>query len=425
MADLPIGDLETDDVPQLRRQQARVPPSFTTMDDYKHPINFDERVDSGFSLESSEFSALSIERVQDYFSSDQGRVHQKQMENYPVPPVSRSSLCTDSFSASLQKLRELSLVDSESSKDYVRPSRCDSGICDSGNFSVEEIQERFRLEMGLAECVPKSGSFESFSHEELEELFSQDEDGDTHLHMSIIHLLPEVSMKIITLAPDSTYINIPNNLHQTPLHLAVATRQPQVARQLVVAGAALDAPDHCGNTPLHIACREGMMDMVNILLTPVQPSERMTYTYLYPQQNSSQDLSIRNYDGYTCAHLALQCGHLNILALLLVRGADVNEQDGKSGRTLLHMAADLGYIEALHLLLKQRQLNINARTYGGLTAVSLANGRRLNTIVDCLFRAGADCSQLSEESGSESTDEEMAEYVYDDICINGQPVKLN
>jgi ankyrin repeat protein len=112
--------------------------------------------------------------------------------------------------------------------------------------------------------------------------------------------------------------------------------------------------------------------------------------------------------GYTCAHLALQGGHLNILRILLDKGANVNEPDGKSGRTLLHMAADLGYGEAIHLLLQQKDLNLNARTYGGLTAVSLAYGRRLTDVVHYLYRAGADITQLTEaDSGAESTDEEM------------------
>ena len=115
--------------------------------------------------------------------------------------------------------------------------------------------------------------------------------------MSIIHLLPDVSWKIISLAPTYDCINIANNLHQTPLHLAVATRQLLVARRLVVAGAALDAPDHCGNTPLHIACREGLEDMVQFLLTPVQYNETMANRFEIPLQRIPQDLSIRNYDG--------------------------------------------------------------------------------------------------------------------------------
>ena len=119
--------------------------------------------------------------------------------------------------------------------------------------------------------------------------------------------------------------------------------------------------------------------------------------------------------GYTCAHLALQGGHLHILQQLLAKGADVNEPDGKSGRTLLHMAADLGYAEALDLLLRRQDLNLNARTYGGLTAISLAHGRRLNNVVEWLYRSGADCTQLTEDSG-ESSDEEMVSGC--EFCTN-------
>ena len=115
--------------------------------------------------------------------------------------------------------------------------------------------------------------------------------------MSVIHLLPEVSLRIISLAVNHHCVNIPNTLHQTPLHLAVTTRQYQVVRRLMVAGAAMDAPDHCGNTPLHIACRERMLDMVQILLTPVQHHETLANAYPIPHQRIPQDLSIRNYDG--------------------------------------------------------------------------------------------------------------------------------
>lgn len=118
-----------------------------------------------------------------------------------------------------------------------------------------------------------------------------------HLHMSIIHLLPEVSLRIISMAPSHDLINIPNNLRQTPLHLAVATRQLIIVRRLMAAGAALDFPDHCGNTALHIACREGMLEMVQLLLRSVHYDETLMNAYEIPYQRIPQDLSLRNYDG--------------------------------------------------------------------------------------------------------------------------------
>ena len=81
MADLPRSDLETDDVPQLRRAgPVRIPQMSYTSDD-KQSFTLDERVDSGvgYSLESQEFSALSLEGVREYLASDSGKIYRKQM----------------------------------------------------------------------------------------------------------------------------------------------------------------------------------------------------------------------------------------------------------------------------------------------------------------------------------------------------------
>lgn len=420
MADPPRYRLMADDRPPQMRMLGhdRVPPLPNTADEKQ--ISFTEdRVDSGvgYSLESQD--ALSFEAVRDFMSSEPLQRFRKQNEK--CAPA-------DSYSSGLQnqgvlELGKLSIKDSEHAKESLRSSRCDSGICDSGNFvSVEEPY----IQAAFPEChLSSTVSYDVFSVQEMEELSLQDEDGDTPLHMSIILMLPDVSLKIIALTHSRDCINLPNVLHQTPLHLAVATRQFYIVRSLMVAGALMEAPDFCGNTPLHLACRDGLLEIALCLLSPVQCPERLADVYPVPLQRVPQDLSIKNYDGYTCAHLALMGGHLDILALLLQKGADVNEQDGKSGRTLLHMAADLGDLKALQLLLGHQGLNLNALTYSGLTAVSLAHGRRFNAFVELLYRRGADCSQILEETNTnESTDEEMNDCVYDDICINGEPVQF-
>lgn len=172
MADLPRSDLMTDEAsPRLRSRVPRLP---YTSDD-KQPFTMDERVDSGvgYSLESQEYSALSFEGVRDYLETDSGKIHRKQMVE-----TNHSSTTCDNFTSSLQnQLRNLSIRDSDQTKD-LKSNRCDSGICDSGNFSVEEPF----LEAAFPEChgLSSTVSCEStFSAQELEELFSQDEDGDT------------------------------------------------------------------------------------------------------------------------------------------------------------------------------------------------------------------------------------------------------
>lgn len=104
------------------------------------------------------------------------------------------------------------------------------------------------------------------------------------LHMAIINLMVPIALYIIQQAPNRDWLNLPNNMLQTPLHLAVMTRLPQVVKALIDGGADIEARDSKGDTPLHIACREGFDDIAQILLNSTN-------------QNVSQDLEARNYDG--------------------------------------------------------------------------------------------------------------------------------
>ena len=119
----------------------------------------------------------------------------------------------------------------------------------------------------------------------------------SHLHLSIIHNRPEVTMQIIGLAPSGEWLNQTNNLQQTPLHIAVLTRQVAVVRRLVCAGASVDVRDQTGNTPLHSACCLGFEDIVKQLLSPVRAEETYQNKYQIPYQRIPQDLEMRNYEG--------------------------------------------------------------------------------------------------------------------------------
>ena len=104
-------------------------------------------------------------------------------------------------------------------------------------------------------------------------------------------------MQIIGLAPGSEWLNQANNLQQTPLHIAVLTRQVAVVRRLVCAGASVDVCDQVGNTPLHSACCLGFEDVVKELLTPVHAEETYQNKYQIPYQRIPQDLETKNYEG--------------------------------------------------------------------------------------------------------------------------------
>lgn len=220
-------------------------------------------------------------------------------------------------------------------------------------------------------------------------LFEGDKDGDNILHLTIISGRTAYSRLLINLAPEYNCLSFSNNLRQTPLHLAVLTRQPDIVRRLVCAGAAVLAQDVQGNTPLHIACALGDEQTVRHLLAPVLYEETLENKYSIPYQRVPQDLSIRNYEGHTCLHIAVSARNFEVVQILLDTGVNVNVGDSKSGRSALHLAADTGDTEMVELLLSSRGINVHTQDYAGFTPAQLAYGRNhLETVKMIYTRSG-------------------------------------
>lgn len=95
----------------------------------------------------------------------------------------------------------------------------------------------------------------------------------------MIHEATEAVYNLIHAAP-RPWLDIQNDIGQTPLHLSVLTGQPKIVRRLMVAGAKTGIRDVEGNTPLHLACLHQRTDCAKELLNPL-----------------SQDLEQWNYNG--------------------------------------------------------------------------------------------------------------------------------
>lgn len=79
-------------------------------------------------------------------------------------------------------------------------------------------------------------------------------------------------------------------------------------------------------------------------------------------------------DGVTPLFIAVQEGQRDVVALLLEKGADVNEQARIGGVTLLHIAAYRGDQELITLLL-QHGANKHARMTSGERPVDFAQAQ--------------------------------------------------
>ncbi|XP_022248844.1 nuclear factor NF-kappa-B p105 subunit-like isoform X2 [Limulus polyphemus] len=236
----------------------------------------------------------------------------------------------------------------------------------------------------------------------------QDTEGDNLLHLAIIHhagnhtnqlVLVRCLLHVLKDLPKDT-INQSNNLHQTPLMLAVMTKSPYIVQELLVHGANPNITDAEGNTPLHIATHNGDEICLSVLLDPKNHPDEVT--------EISSSLNKLNYAGFAPLHLAVKQGHKKCVKILCARGADINVMDGTSGHTPLHLAV----VWSPHLirnLLKMGHVDINAQNFAGNTTLHLACAYANEDVVSILVKAGAsvlienyDICSPNDQSGNES-----------------------
>ncbi|NWW86211.1 NFKB2 factor, partial [Rhynochetos jubatus] len=224
---------------------------------------------------------------------------------------------------------------------------------------------------------------------------SQDENGDTPLHLAIIHEQTAVIkqlVEVIASIPSQQIINISNNLKQTPLHLAVITKQPQVVQLLLQARADPTLLDRYGNSLLHLALQAGDEEMLRTLLAHLGSAA----PYL---------LRLPNFHGLLPVHLAVKAKSLACLDLLVRKGADVNAVERQGGRTPLHLAVEMENLNMATHLVKKLGADVNRRTFAHNTPLHLAAGLGSPTLTKLLLKAGADVLCENDEPVSPSSSE--------------------
>ncbi|KAF5891184.1 NF-kappa-B inhibitor alpha-like, partial [Clarias magur] len=269
---------------------------------------------------------------------------------------------------------------------------------DSGMDSLKEdeyqqiVQELEDLELDLDGNRLKSVSCSpAWKHEVTE-------DGDTYLHLAIIHEAENEALQIIKHCVNDPFLNSQNHQRQTALHLAVITEQPHIVEKLLKAGCDPRLVDQNGNTALHIACRKGSLSCFAVL-TQINTHHLRTI------------LSIVNYSGHTCLHIASICSFLSLVENLVQLGADINAKEQCSGRTCLHLAVDLQNLPLVQQLIALGA-DVNSMTYGGHVPYHLTFGRQNAEIQQQLFERTSFDLRHFPESESESEDELMS----DDEC---------
>uniref|UniRef100_A0A8C8RBY6 NFKB inhibitor epsilon n=1 Tax=Pelusios castaneus TaxID=367368 RepID=A0A8C8RBY6_9SAUR len=312
------------------------------------------------------------------------------------------------------------------------PREKDPGSLGKEGADVLEAEERIDSSYGsaslteplaalgqLPEEEEEAEALEGLSPQQLEALTYISEDGDTLLHLAIIHSVQALALCCITHLSREV-LEIQNDLFQTPLHLAVYLEQPNVVRALIQKGVNPDLQDRNGNTPLHVACEQQNLQCATELLK--EPASRESPEPL----ESLQDLQLQNWQGFACLHISTLKGNLRLMGLLLRNGADINVQDGTSGKTPLHLAVENRDRKAVQYLLS-KGAHVDALMYNACTPLHLAVGRKDAGMAAMLYHSGADAllRNMEDETAqdlADGNDDLLALLPFDDLKISGKPL---
>ena len=161
-----------------------------------------------------------------------------------------------------------------------------------------------------------------------------------------------------------------------PLHEACKAGNQNKVKLLIAIVSDINLQDSHGRTPLHWACVEGHLHIVEYLL-----------------ENPFIDINIQDNNGRIPLHWACICGHLSIVelfrhrhrfyrsvfffiiiiveSLLKHQWLDVNIQDN-SGKTPLHWACYHGHLDIVKSLLKNPSIDVNIQDNDGRNPLNLA-----------------------------------------------------
>ena len=183
----------------------------------------------------------------------------------------------------------------------------------------------------------------------------------TKLHQAISKNQLE---EVISLVERGADINAQGDSNRTPLHLAV--ENVALVRWLLLQGADYNAKTVDGSTPLDFARNAKSTQTVHLLQTWAAVKEGYTTankalraaldlsTYKAKRifdavAAGADDMTMRDGRGLTALHWAAQENHLNIVLLLLERGADTTAKDNQ-GNTPLDLAKEKGATKVIDRL---------------------------------------------------------------------------
>ncbi|MFC1793921.1 ankyrin repeat domain-containing protein [Planctomycetota bacterium] len=165
-----------------------------------------------------------------------------------------------------------------------------------------------------------------------------------------------------TLIANGVELNTKYRGGETLLQSAAITGRTESVKVLLEAGADVNAKNDNGHTALHYP-----LDIRNSDYKKYKLSKDTLLLLL----NKGADVNLKDKKGRTPLHLAAESSNVEIIELLLDKGAEVNEKDDEAGFTALHHAVRIGKKDIAEFLIA-RGANINAKDNQGHTPLYFA-----------------------------------------------------
>lgn len=174
------------------------------------------------------------------------------------------------------------------------------------------------------------------------------------------------------------------------IHDAAGRGDLPAVTSLLDKGADVNEKTNNGQTALMLASSNGHKEVVQLLLAKGADVNAKTTAQIITAMQFGANFS-GTAEIYSIGTRALMFasthGHVEVVQLLLAKGADANAKD-EEGYTSLIDASAYGHKEVVQLLLAKRA-DANAKANNGTTALSIASRNGYNEIKELLIRAGA------------------------------------
>eukprot|EP00824_Muranothrix_gubernata_P007022 TRINITY_DN19004_c0_g1_i1.p2 TRINITY_DN19004_c0_g1~~TRINITY_DN19004_c0_g1_i1.p2 ORF type:complete len:431 (-),score=110.29 TRINITY_DN19004_c0_g1_i1:158-1450(-) len=161
-----------------------------------------------------------------------------------------------------------------------------------------------------------------------------------------------------------------NSEGQIPLHAAAREGNMGILKQLKAAGSDLNAQDSRGQTPVFVACMAGQNEAVAFL------------------KEGGANLDLTDKEGRVPLHAAVLEHQPETLRLVLSYQCNVNAR--AEGRAAAHLAALIGDVDVLKVLVEVGKCNLDDQDVEGLTPLHYAVASAHLDVVEFLVGKGCD-----------------------------------